>query len=427
MTAKHKIEKAILVGVGLKTEDFQDIKYSLAELSELAVAAGAEVLGSVVQVLTQWNPATLIGSGKVQEIKLLASETKANIIIFDHQLSGVQGRNLEQEIGVAVIDRNQLIIDIFAQRAHTHEGKLQVELAYLTDQNSRMVGAWMGSLSRQGGGIGTRGPGEKALETDRRNIQKRIAKIKKELEAVKKHRAQHRKQRQENKVPSFALIGYTNAGKSTLLNTLTGAQAVSAPQVFATLDPMTRKVYLPGASMAVVTDTVGFISKLPTRLIESFKATLEETAHADILLHCVDLSHPLWQKHVQTVIDIIKDLGWTHKPIVHIFNKIDETPVERKFQVSLSPRVFISALKGTGIDQLKQLMVEQIQELVQLVELHFPVTEKHLVFDLSRDAQIQSQEETQNGITCQAYMTATALMKWSSYLQKNKKERRKGS
>ncbi len=420
-TIKHKIERAILVGVGLKSENFQDIKYSLAELSELAIAAGADIQGSVVQVLTQWNPALLIGSGKVQEIRELALQTKANIIIFDHQLSGVQSRNLENEIGAAIIDRNQLIIDIFAQRAATHEGKLQVELAYLTDLNSRMVGAWMGSLSRQGGGIGTRGPGEKALEVDRRTIQKRITKIKKELESVKKHRAQHRKLRQENKVPSFALIGYTNAGKSTLLNTLTGSQALVKQQVFATLDPMTRKVYLPGASMAVVTDTVGFISKLPTRLIESFKATLEETAQADILIHLVDLSHPLYDKQIQTVIDIIKDLGWTHKPIIHVFNKMDETPVERKFKVSLSPRVFISALKGTGIDQLKTLMLEEIQNLVQLTELYFGVDEKHLIFDLSRDAQIQSQEETQNGITCQAFMTANALVKWSNYLVKSKR------
>lgn len=341
-------DRTILVGAGIKPETPLSLRESLAELSELIDAAGGEPVGQLVQSLESWNPATLIGSGKVDEIREMVRDTKATIVAVDHQLSGVQQRNLNQALGVDVVDRTQVILDIFAQRARTHEGKLQVELAQLLDRSSRMVGGWLGSLSRQGGGIGTRGPGEKAIETDRRVIRDRITRIRRDLEEVRQHRALHRSNRRSQKVPSFALIGYTNTGKSTLLNVLSKSDVFAENQLFATLDPTTRKVFLPDAPPAVVTDTVGFIRKLPTKLIEAFKATLEESEEADVLLHVVDISSRQWKQQMDVVQKLIEEFNWTHKPIVHVFNKIDAASPERKFQVKESPRVFISALTGKG-------------------------------------------------------------------------------
>ncbi|MCC7404523.1 MAG: GTPase HflX, partial [Bdellovibrionales bacterium] len=350
-------EKAIVVGVGLKSDSFVELKDSLAELEELVWAAGAEVVGTVAQTLSQYNPATLIGSGKVQEIRELVQNSGATLVVIDRNLSGVQGRNLEMEIGAVVLDRTQLILDIFAQRAKTHEGKLQVELAQMLDQLPRMVGAWQGSLSRQGGGIGTRGPGESALEIDRRRIHNRIKILKKKLETVTKNRAQYRAARQRYEIPSFALIGYTNSGKSTLLNRLCNAKVLTKDQPFATLDPATRKVFLPEVRNAVVTDTVGFIRRLPPELIEAFKATLEESVDSDVLIHVVDLSSDQMQSQMQTVQNLIEEFGWGKKPIIHAFNKVDKAPFERQFQVKEHPRVFLSALTGEGVEKLRSLMV----------------------------------------------------------------------
>ena len=257
-------QRAILIGVGRSDEKKSEYQDSLAELIDLSDTAGAEVVGTLSQVIDKFNPATLIGSGKVQEARELVAQTEANLVIIDHQLSGQQSANLEKKLKVPVLDRTQLILDIFAQRAKSHEGKIQVELAQMLDQLPRMVGAWMGSLSRQGGGIGTRGPGETALEMDRRRIRKRVEVIRKQLKEVEKRRAQHRNSRKRNQVPSFALIGYTNAGKSTLLNRLTKSDIYAQDQLFATLDPTTRKVMLGEGQNAVLTDTVGFIRRLPT-------------------------------------------------------------------------------------------------------------------------------------------------------------------
>ena len=364
-------DRTIVIGVGLKSEPTSEIKENLLELEELVSAAGGEVVGSLIQTLPQWNPATLIGSGKVEEVKEMVQSSLANVVIVDHQLSGVQARNLEQTIGCRVLDRNQLILDIFAQRAQTYEGKLQVELAQMLDQLPRMVDAWMGSLSRLGGGIGTRGPGETALEQDRRRIRERVHKIKKQLETVSKNRAQHRQSRRRHEVPSFALIGYTNSGKSSLLNRLTGAQVLSKNQVFATLDPTTRKVFLEDGPPAVVTDTVGFIRKLPPQLIEAFKATLEESTEADVLLHVVDLSSPNMQRQVEVVDQLIEEFGWQKKPILHIYNKVDSAPIEKQFRIDKFPRIFVSALTGQGIEQLKKVMTEAIAGLQEDVELYF--------------------------------------------------------
>jgi GTPase len=389
----------------------------LLELEELAVTAGAEVVGSVTQVLPSFNPATLIGTGKVDEVKEMVAEAQASLVIIDHQLSGVQARNLEQEFGVRVLDRNQIILDIFAMRAQTHEGKLQVELAQMLDQLPRMVGAWMESLSRQGGGIGTRGPGETALEMDRRRIRDRVKVIRKQLETVRQNRAQHRASRKRAKVPSFALIGYTNSGKSTLLNQLTQSQVYAENQLFATLDPTTRKIYLPdGPTHAVITDTVGFIRKLPTNLIEAFKATLEESAEADILLHVVDLSNPSMSSQMDVVAQLIKEFGWQNKPIITIYNKTDAAGFDRQFKVKEFPRAFVSAKTGEGMDRLRRLMAEQVQALYQEVELFFPKSDEHKIFELSRETQITRREAATQGTVCYAHMTPALLSRWKHYL-----------
>lgn len=411
-------DRAIVIGVGLKTEPTSEIKENLLELEELVSAAGGEVVGSLIQTLPQWNPATLIGTGKVEEIKQMVQEAEASLVVVDHQLSGVQSRNLETAIGCKILDRNQLILDIFAQRAQTYEGKLQVELAQMLDQLPRMIGAWMDSLSRLGGGIGTRGPGESALENDRRRIRERVAIIRKKLEGVRKARAQHRSSRRRHEIPSFALIGYTNSGKSSILNRLTGAQALSKNQVFATLDPTTRKVFLPDGPPAVVTDTVGFIRKLPTQLIEAFKATLEESAEADVLLHVVDLSSPNMLRQMEVVDKLIEEFHWQDKKIIHVFNKVDLAPVEMQFKVRQYPRVFVSALTGQGLDQLKKLMAESINEMQEDVELYFPKAQEYKIYDLSRDTRIVKKEPATEGTICYAQMTPALINRWRDYLVK---------
>lgn len=411
-------DKVIVVGVGLKSEPISEIKENLCELEELVAAAGGEVIGSTVQVLPQYNPSTLIGSGKVQEIKEMVEESKANLVVLDHQLSGIQSRNLQETIGCKILDRSQLILDIFAQRARTYEGKLQVELAQLLDQMPRMIGAWNESLSRLGGGIGTRGPGESALENDRRRIREKISLVKKKLDEVSNHRAQHRQSRKRNEIPSFALIGYTNSGKSSLLNRLTGAQVVAKNMVFATLDPTTRKVFLDDGPPAVVTDTVGFIRKLPPQLIEAFKATLEESAEADILLHVVDLASPNMERQIEVIESLMKEFKWEDKKILHIFNKSDIAPVDRQFRVKHFPRVFVSALTGQGFDQLKKIMSDSINEMQTEVELYFDRVNEYRIYDLSREAKVNRREPATEGTICFAMMTPTLMNKWKDFLVK---------
>ncbi|MBC7419740.1 MAG: GTPase HflX [Bdellovibrio sp.] len=411
-------DKVIVVGVGLKSEPVMEIKENLLELEELVVAAGGEIIGATVQVLPSWNPSTLIGSGKVQEIKEMVAESKAHIVVIDHQLSGIQSRNLFEQIGCKILDRSQLILDIFAQRARTYEGKLQVELAQLLDQMPRMVGQWNESLSRLGGGIGTRGPGESALENDRRRAREKITFIKKKLEEVSQQRSQHRQSRRRNEIPSFALIGYTNSGKSSLLNRLTGAQVVAKDMVFATLDPTTRKVFLDEGPPAVVTDTVGFIRKLPTQLIEAFKATLEESAEADILLHVVDLSSPNMERQLEVVDGLIKEFGWEGKKIIHIFNKFDIAPVDRQFRVKHYPRVFVSALTGHGFENLKKIMADSINEMQTEVQLYFDRVNEYRLYDLGREAKIIRKEAATEGTICIAMMTPTLMNKWKDFLVK---------
>ena len=407
-----------MVGVGLKSDPFSEIKESLLELEDLAAAWGAEVIGSSVQVLPQYQSATLMGSGKVEEIKQMIQDVEATVVIVDHSLSGVQGRNLEKAFECRVFDRNQVIVDIFAQRAKTYEGKLQVELAQMLDQLPRMVGAWQGSLSRQGGGIGTKGPGETALESDRRRIRDRVKAIRKKLEGVRKQRKQHRSLRRRQQVPTFAMIGYTNSGKSSLLNQMTGSQVMAKNQMFATLDPTTRKVYLPEAGPAVVTDTVGFIRKLPPHLIEAFKATLEESEDADILLHVIDLSSPSMDQQIKVVEDLMVEFGWDKKPVIHVYNKIDVAPFEKQFQVKTFPRVFVSALSGDGLDKLRKQMTVALQSLNARVELYFSKEDEHRIYELSRESQILRTEPASTGTVLEAQLTPEQLSRWGSFIIK---------
>ncbi len=392
------------------------------ELEELAVSAGFDIVGNLAQVLPSYNPATLLGTGKVQEIKELAAEARATVVIVDHQLSGAQGRNLQKELGVTVLDRNQLILDIFAQRAQTFEGKLQVELARMMDQLPRMVGAWLGSLSRQGGGIGTRGPGETALENDRRRIKQRVSQIKKQLEGVRQSRSQHRALRKKQKIATFALIGYTNTGKSTLLNKLSSANVLAKDQLFATLDPTTRKVFLPEVENAVVTDTVGFIRKLPAHLIEAFKATLEESAEADVLLHVIDLASDQMDQQIKVVNELIELFGWGRKPVIHVFNKVDKADVTKQFQVKSFPRVFVSAKTGEGLEKLKKLMAAAIHSLNTEVELFFPREQEHRIYELGRESQISRTEPASSGTICFASMTSAQLTRWREFIVQDRKK-----
>ncbi len=409
-------DKAILIGAGLKSEPYAELKENLSELEDLVYAAGGEVIGTLAQVLEKYNSSTLIGKGKVQEIKELAEESEANLVIVDHHLSGVQSRNLEQDIGVRILDRNQLILDIFAQRAQTYEGKLQVELAIMLDQLPRMVGAWQGSLSRLAGGIGTRGPGESALERDRRRINNRVLQIQKKLTAVMKNREQHRQKRKRNEIPQFALIGYTNSGKSTLLNKLTLSNILVKDQVFATLDPTTRKVHLPDVSEAVVTDTVGFIRKLPPQLIKAFKATLEESGDADVLLCVSDVSSEQMHIHLEVMDNLLEEFEWQKKPIIYVFNKVDNATLEKQVRADRRPRVFTSALTGEGIEKLRTLMSDAVNKINKEVELFFPKKDEHLIYELDRESKISRKEPASQGTICYACLTSSQLSKWSEYL-----------
>jgi GTP-binding protein HflX len=350
-------------------------------LERLADTAGLRVVGSLEQRLDRPHPATYIGSGKVEELIALRADTGAQVVIFDEELSPAQQRELERAINnpnVKVLDRTALILDIFAQHAHTREGALQVELAQYQYRLPRLTRAWThlarqagGAAARGGaGGVGLRGPGETQLEVDRREIGKRIAHLKHELEEVRKHRAQYRRRRSEEAIPVIALVGYTNAGKSTLLNALTGSDVYAADQLFATLDPTTRRIKLPGGREVLATDTVGFIQKLPTTLVAAFRATLEEIAEADLILHVVDITHINVEQQAATVLQVLAELNATEQPIITAVNKIDALP-DRSFSEPGEPEadnaVAISALTGEGLPELLARIEETLDaDLVSL-------------------------------------------------------------
>ncbi|MGB9803089.1 MAG: GTPase HflX [Desulfofundulus sp.] len=350
-------EKVLLVSLQLPHEKENEVEESLDELARLADTAGARVVGRVVQRSRRPDPATFLGRGKVRdEIAPACRELGVDLVICDQELSPAQVRNLEEALGVRVIDRTQLILDIFARRARTREGKLQVELAQLEYLYPRLTGRGA-ELSRLGGGIGTRGPGETKLETDRRRIKRRIAELRRKLEEVRRHRTLLRSRRQKAPVTLASLVGYTNAGKSTLLNALTGADVPVEDKLFATLDPTTRRLVLPNKEVVLLTDTVGFIRRLPHHLVAAFRATLEEVTEADLLLHVVDVSSPDYPARIEAVDQVLASLGAREKPTILVLNKIDRLTAEEPWLVPADrPAVAVSALTGRGLDKLCQAL-----------------------------------------------------------------------
>ena len=384
--ANNKQERALLVGLEQDGVSKWDLADSMAELRELASSAGAQVVSTVTQKLEKPTAPYYIGKGKAQLIKESFQDQHVTSVIFDNELSPAQGRNLEHLFSRKVLDRTQLILDIFAQRARSREGRLQIELAQLQYLLPRLTRMWT-HLSRQTGGIGTRGPGETQLEVDRRRVQERIAKLERELEGVRKVRGVQREGRRRHQWPVAAVVGYTNAGKSTLLNLLTGADVLAVDRLFATLDPTTRSITLPNKQRMLLTDTVGFLRNLPHMLIDSFRATLEEVSEADLLIHVVDLSHPHVDEHIEAVNSVTKELGAFAKQTLLVFNKVDalKNPdlieaYHRRFPGSVA----ISARSGEGVSTLVQALQEAVTSWHLHLRFRIPLAESGLIAEIHR-------------------------------------------
>lgn len=395
-------EKVILVGVSFREGD--DTQDSMIELAELVETAGAEVTGTTVQSRDGIHPGTYVGSGKLQEIRQMIFDLQATGIVCDDELSPAQLRNMEKELDCKVMDRTLVILDIFASRASTSEGKIQVELAQLRYRLSRLTGLGT-SLSRLGGGIGTRGPGEKKLEMDRRLIKTRLSQLKRELEEVRQHREITRGQRTRNHTKVAAIVGYTNAGKSTLLNRLTDANVLEEDQLFATLDPTTRNLRLDSGQEILLTDTVGFIRKLPHHLIEAFRSTLEEAKYADFIIHVVDASNPQREKQMHIVYETLHNLGVEGKKIVTLFNKQDKLEQEEiikdlKADVTLK----ISAATGEGLTLVKETLEEILREDKQLLEGVFPYSLAGQISAVRKYGELLEEEYRDNGIYVRAFV-----------------------
>ena len=402
---KQLTERVILVGVSFM--EGEDTEQSLDELEELAYTAGAQAVGRLIQNREAPHPGTYLGKGKFEELRELIWETDATGIICDDELSPAQLANLQDMLDTKVMDRTLIILDIFAQRASTREGKIQVELAQLRYRSTRLTGLGR-SLSRLGGGIGTRGPGEKKLEVDRRLIRERISQLKQELEAVKRHREVARQQRSRNPVPVAAIVGYTNAGKSTLLNQLTGAGVLEEDKLFATLDPTTRNLKLPSGQEILLTDTVGFIRKLPHHLINAFRSTLEEAKYADIILHVVDVSNPQADIHMHVVYDTLNELQVGDKPVVTLFNKTDRLEAEgsegifKDFRADKTLK--ISARYQSGFDELKAVLEDILRESKMLIERVFEYSRAGDIAVIRKYGQLLEEEYRAEGIFVRAYV-----------------------
>jgi len=424
-------ERAFLVGVELhQQKSFLPLTDSLAELALLSNTSGLDVVGELTQKLDRPHVKTYIGPGKVEELKTLVEETISQVIIFDDELSPRHQRELQEIMGrnVRVLDRTALILDIFAQHAHTSEGMLQVELAQYEYYLPRLTGQWT-HLERQAGGgggragstggVGLRGPGETQLEVDKRAIRKRISHLKKELEKVRAHRMRYRAQRKRSRIPTVALVGYTNAGKSTLLNKITKSDVYVADQLFATLDPTTRRVELPGGYQALFTDTVGFIQKLPTTLVEAFHATLEEIVESDLLLHVVDISHPNALNQFESVQQTLEELGAQHIPTVTALNKVDQLrdPQSAKNVVSnFSKAVTISALDGSGVKDLLAVIQEELYETYAPILVRLPYQQGALISLFHEAGQIERIEHGRGGVLMQGRIPGRLLAQFNDWL-----------
>lgn len=401
---EREMERVILVGIS--TQDNDDAEKSLEELEELAKTAGAVTVGKVLQRREQIHPGTYVGKGKLTEIKDLLWETEATGIICDDELSPAQLGNLKDELDTKIMDRTLLILDIFASRASTSEGKIQVELAQLKYRQSRLTG-YGTSLSRLGGGIGTRGPGEKKLEMDRRLIKSRIAKLNRDLKEVKSHREVTREQRNRNHMPVVAIVGYTNAGKSTLLNYLTGAGILAEDKLFATLDPTTRGYRMESGQEILLTDTVGFIRKLPHHLVDAFRSTLEEAKYADIILHVVDVANPQMDEQMYIVYETLSMLGVQDKPIITAFNKCDLMPegmTVRDFKADET--AFISAKTGEGVAGLLEKIESVLRGQKIAIEKLYPYKDAAKIQLIRRYGELIEEEYLEDGIAVKAYVPA---------------------
>ncbi|MFZ3171497.1 MAG: GTPase HflX [Carboxydocellales bacterium] len=415
-------ERAILVGLELPGNDLSwSIEDSLAELKELASTAGAEIIGKLVQRRKRRDSAFYIGYGKLEELRMLAQVHHIDLIIFDNELSPAQQRNLENALGKKVIDRTGLILDIFAQRARTKEGKLQVELAQLHYLLPRLIGTGV-ALSRLGGGIGTRGPGETKLEVDRRRIRERIKDIERDILQVKQHRERLRRKRGRIPLPVVALVGYTNAGKSTLLNTLTNSNVLAENKLFATLDPVTRQVEIPGGKSFLLTDTVGFIRKLPHHLVAAFRATLEETVAADILIHVVDASSPVFVEQITTVEEVLAELGAGSIPTITAFNKIDlveDESLVHRVACEYSYSAGISAPSGLGIQDMLELIIKLLPREFTRCQLLLPYEAGGLLALIHNKGQVLSKEFLPEGVRVQVDLDPQTLSKVKEFVLLN--------
>ena len=398
----EEIEKVILVGVQLDDDD--DAESSLEELKELADTAGAVTVGKVIQPRDSFHPATYVGKGKLEELRVLIDQLDATGIICDDELTPAQLMTLEDELATKVMDTTMVILDIFAAHATTSEGKIQVEMAQLKYRMTRLAGLGT-TLSRLGGGIGTRGPGEKKIETDRRIIRDRITRLSRQLKEVSSHREITRQQRSEDSVMTAAIVGYTNAGKSTLLNRLTDSDVLSQDKLFATLDPTTRMLKLTNKEKILLTDTVGFIRKLPHNLIEAFKSTLEEARYSDIIIHVVDCSNPDMDRQIKTVYDTLQQLEVKDKIVVTLFNKCDklqDIPVLKDLNARYT--INISAKTGEGLEKLDEVLQEIIRESRIYIERCFGYNEAGKIQLIREHGQLMKEEYTQDGIEIQAYV-----------------------
>lgn len=407
-------EKALLIGIQKEKESREEALYSLNELAELADTAGARVCDQVFQHIKNIHPAYFIGEGKTKEIKDKIASEKPDVVLIDHELSPAQQNNLENFWETKVIDRTGLILDIFAKRAQSREGKLQVELAQLNYLLPRLTGKGI-SMSRLGGGIGTRGPGETKLEYDRRKIRDRIGLLKKEIHSLKQTRDMHRQRRHEEPVPIVTIVGYTNAGKSTLLNKLTQANVLAENKLFATLDPTTRQLKLPNQQKILLTDTVGFIKKLPTQLIEAFKATLEEVKEADLLLHVIDLSQSNFEEQAHEVLKILDEME-VRKPILHVYNKIDAVSEKHVFlhHERLHPFCMISAEKKLNLDGLLMKIQDLLSHFVEIIQLKIPLEDQKVVSTLYEKGMVLEKKYFKRSI----HIKAQVNKKMASQLKK---------
>jgi GTP-binding protein HflX len=390
-TVPHEQERALLAGVMVRgRNDEWDVRDTLDELAQLTESAGAEVLGRMLCKQSKIHAAHFIGKGKAEELARQVQELGANLVIFDEDLSPAQGRNLEEVLGIRVLDRTQLILDIFAKRAQTREGCLQVQLAQYRYLLPRLRRMWT-HLERQAGGIGLKGPGETQIEMDRRSIQNLIRTLTHELELVRTRRAEQRRGRQRHGWALVSLVGYTNAGKSTLLNRLAGSDIYAENQLFATLDPTTRQVELPNREPCLMTDTVGFIRKLPHHLVESFKATLEEVVEAGLVVHVIDASHPQVEQQIEAVNVVLQEIGAENKPVFCVLNKIDKEEgagAARRLARALGRSAAVSAVTGEGIENLLNELADCLQGDKQLMKLAVPLSEGRLLAQLQNSATV---------------------------------------